>query len=57
MDGDAQVAVPYPFFAKEGVETAVKLANGEKVPPTIVLPPTLVTKGNVNQFYDPKSPY
>ena len=52
-----EVAVPYPFFANEAIETALKLARREAVPKKIVIPPIVVTRQTVKDHYDPNSPY
>lgn len=46
---------PLPYY--EGywaVESAVRLLEGQKVAPWVVAPAQLITKGNVDQFYDTK---
>jgi ribose transport system substrate-binding protein len=57
MNGEANVAVPYPFLAKEGIDIAMKVVRGEEVSKKIVVPPDIVTKDSVEDFYDPNSPY
>lgn len=52
-----EVAVPYPFFAKEAIETALKLARREPVQKKIVISPIVITRQNVKEHYDPNSPY
>jgi ribose transport system substrate-binding protein len=51
----AATVSPLPFY--EGfwaVESAVRLLQGQKVPAWVVAPAQLITKDNVDQFYDDK---
>lgn len=45
----------YPFPGAEGVKTAMKLIDGEKVDKVIDMQSELITKDNVEDVYDPNS--
>ncbi len=45
----------YPFPGAEGVKTAIKLIDGEKVDKVIDMPSQLITEDNVDDVYDPDS--
>jgi ribose transport system substrate-binding protein len=49
-DGKMAATFIYPFVAPEGIQTAYKVAKGEKVPSEIKLPSTMVTKENAAQY-------
>ena len=56
-EGKVYGSFTYPWPADKAIETALKVLHGEKVEKNIVLETTLVTKDNVDQFYDPESTY
>jgi ABC-type sugar transport system substrate-binding protein len=47
----------YPFPGAEGVKTAIKIANGEKIGKLIEMASDLVTAENIDEFYNPDSPF
>ena len=53
--GSMVVTFTYPFPGAEGVKTAIKLINGEKVDKVIDMPSQLITEDNVDDVYDPDS--
>jgi len=52
LSGDLKVTVKLvpQELGKEAVETALRLAKGEKVAPRIVISGQLVTRGNQDRF-------
>lgn len=50
-EGHAHAGVVYPTLGRKGVETALKLINGEKVEKRISVPTFVFDKDNVDQFY------
>ena len=61
MDGDklVQADVSYsPKFIYDAIKlTAEARLQGEKLPPTTIIPSVLITKDNAKQFYYPNSPF
>lgn len=47
----------YPFPGSEGIKTALKILNGEKVEKLIEIPSVLVDATNVEKLYDPNSAF
>jgi len=47
----------YPFPGAEGVRVAIKIANGETVDKLIEIPSVFIDSTNVDQLYDPNSPF
>lgn len=46
LAGEQDASFVYPTFAKEGVETAMKILRGQPVPKEIVVDSPMVTRGN-----------
>lgn len=47
----------YPFPGAEGVKTALKILNGEKVEKNIEIPSLFINAENVDKYYDPNSAF
>jgi ribose transport system substrate-binding protein len=52
-DGKLDATFMYPNGAKEAIETAIKIRNGEEVPKNIKLETTRITPENAAQFIEP----
>ncbi len=53
VDGKLDATFLYPNGAKEAIETALKIKNGEEVPKNIKLETTRITPENAAQFVEP----
>lgn len=51
IDGMLACTFYYPTCAAEGLESAVKLAHGEQVPPQLILDPARITAENAQEWY------
>ena len=52
MDGMLACTFSYPTCAAEGLDSAVKLAHGEKVDAQIILDPAEIVLGNASEWYN-----
>ncbi len=52
-EGNAHAGVVYPTLGRKGVETALKLINGEKVEKRISVPTFVFDQSNVDRYYNP----
>lgn len=53
LDGEMYATWLYLPLGSEGVELAVRILAGQKVPRKVVLPSPMITKANVLEYYDP----
>ena len=53
-NGELRATWQYLPFGSEAVDAAVKILQGVKVPKEIVFPSPMITRENVEQYYDPK---
>lgn len=51
LDGQLACTFYYPTCAAEGLESAVKLARGDAVPPQMILEPALIDPANAAEWY------
>lgn len=52
-DGEMTATWLYLPLGSEGVELAVRILSGQKVPRKLVLPSPMIHRGNVLEYYDP----
>ena len=52
-NGDIFGTYFYLPFGAEGVEVALRILRGQKVPKEIIFPSPLMTKENITEWYDP----
>ncbi len=52
-NGDIFATYFYLPFGAEGVEVAIRILRGQKVPKEVVFPSPLMTKENITEWYDP----
>jgi len=55
MDGDLTFTIKMSVMFPEAADVALAYLKGEKVPKFVKLPTVVVTKDNVDKFYDPDS--
>jgi ribose transport system substrate-binding protein len=55
LDGELTASWLYLPLGSEGVELAVRILTGQKVPKQILLPSPRITRSNVQEFYDPEA--
>ncbi len=53
LDGEMTASWLYLPLGSEGVELAVRILTGRKVPKQVLLPSPMITRRNVLEFYDP----
>lgn len=53
LDGEMTASWLYLPLGSEGVELAARVLAGQRVPRQVLLPSPLITKANVQEFYDP----
>lgn len=46
-----------PMMIQDAIDVAIEIVNGGTVEKEVIVPPTIVTKDNVNEFLDSSSPY